>query len=39
MSMGLSVRSVQTRTLVAEGMDHAAIALQYYEPPLISIIP
>ena len=37
--MGLSVRSVQTRSLITEGMDHAAIAQQYYEPPLINIIP
>lgn len=39
LAMGLSVRSVQTRTLITEGMDHAAIAQQYYEPPLINIIP
>ena len=37
--MGLSIRPVQTRTLMTEGMDHAAIAEQYYEPPLINIIP
>ena len=37
--MGLSVRSVQTRSLMTEGMDHAAIARQYYEPPLVNIIP
>ena len=39
MAMGLSMRSVQTRSLLTEGMDHAAIAQQYYEPPLINIIP
>ena len=39
LAMGLSVRSVQTRSLLTEGMDHAAIAQQYYEPPLINIIP
>lgn len=39
LTMGLSVRSVQTRSLMTEGMDHAAIAQQYYEPPLINIIP
>lgn len=39
LAMGLSVRSVQTRSLITEGMDHAAIAQQYYEPPLINIIP
>ena len=39
LAMGLSVRSVQTRSLMTEGMDHAAIAQQYYEPPLINIIP
>ena len=39
MAMGLSVRSVQTRSLMTEGMDHAAIAKQYYEPPLINVIP
>ena len=39
LAMGLSVRSVQTRSLSTEGMDHAAIAQQYYEPPLINIIP
>lgn len=38
-AMGLPVRSVQTRSLITEGMDHAAIAQQYYEPPLINIIP
>jgi len=39
LAMGLSIRSVQTRTLMTEGMDHAAIAKQYYEPPLVNIIP
>ena len=39
LAMGLSLRPVQTRTLLTEGMDHAAIAEQYYEPPLVSIIP
>ena len=39
LAMGLSLRSIQTRTLMKEGMDHAAIAEQYYEPPLINIIP
>lgn len=39
LAMGLSIRSVQTRSLMTEGMDHAAIAKQYYEPPLINIIP
>ncbi len=39
LAMGLSIRSVQTRTLMTEGMDHAAIAEQYYEAPLVNIIP
>ena len=39
LAMGLSVRSVQTRSLMTERMDHAAIAKQYYEPPLINVIP
>ncbi len=39
LAMGLSIRPVQTRSLMTEGMDHAAIAEQYYEPPLINIIP
>lgn len=38
-AMGLSVQPVNQRTLITEGMDQAAIAEQYYEPPLISIIP
>ena len=37
--MGLSLQPVQTRTLLTEGMDHAAIAEQYYEPLLVNIIP
>ena len=39
LAMGLSIRPVETRTLMTEGMDNAAIAEQYYEPPLINIIP
>lgn len=39
LAMGLSLQSVQQRTLLTEGMDQAAIAEQYYEPPLINIIP
>ncbi len=39
LAMGLSVRSIQTRSLMTDGMDHAAIAESYYEPPLINIIP
>ena len=39
LAMGLSLQPVQTRTLLTEGMDQAAIAEQYYEPPLINIIP
>ena len=39
LAMGLSIRPVQTRSLMTEGMDHAAIARQYYEPPLVNIIP
>ena len=38
-AMGLSLQSVQQRTLITDGMDQAAIAEQYYEPPLINIIP
>ena len=38
LAMGLGIRPIQTRTLMTEGMDHAAIAEQYYEPPLINII-
>ena len=33
LAMGLSVRSAQKRTLMTEGMDHAAIAEQYYDGP------
>ena len=39
LAMGLSIRPIQTRTLMTEGMDAAAVADQYYEPPLINIIP
>ena len=39
LAMGLSLQPVQQRSLLTEGMDHAAIAEQYYEPPLINIIP
>ncbi len=39
LAMGLGVRPVQTRTLMTDGMDAAAVAEQYYEPPLINIIP
>ncbi|MGM9588650.1 MAG: 4Fe-4S dicluster domain-containing protein [Faecousia sp.] len=39
LAMGLSLRPIQTRSLMTEGMGHAAIAEQYYEPPLINIIP
>ena len=39
LAMGLDIRPVQTRTLMTEGMDAAAIAEQYYEPPLVNIIP
>ena len=39
LAMGLNLRPVQTRHLMTEGMDHAAVAEQYYEPPLINIIP
>ena len=39
LAMGLNIRPLQTRHLMTEGMDHAAIAEQYYEPPLINIIP
>ena len=39
LAMGLSIRPVQTRHLMTEGMDAAAVAEQYYEPPLINIIP
>ena len=39
LAMGLSIRPVQSRHLMTEGMDAAAIAQQYYEPPLVNIIP
>lgn len=39
LAMGLDIRPIQTRSLMTEGMDAAAIAQQYYEPPLINIIP
>ncbi len=39
LAMGLNLRPIQTRHLMTEGMDQAAIAEQYYEPPLINIIP
>ena len=39
LAMGLSIRPIQTRSLMTEGMNHAAIAGQYYEPPLVNIIP
>ena len=39
MAMGLSMRPIQTRHLMTEGMDAAAVAEQYYEPPLVNIIP
>ena len=39
LAMGLSLRPADGRHLVTEGMDQAAVAQQYYEPPLINIIP
>ncbi len=39
LAMGLNIRPVQTHHLMTEGMDQAAVAEQYYEPPLINIIP
>ncbi len=39
LAMGLSLRKADGRHLVSEGMDAAAVAEQYYEPPLINIIP
>ena len=39
LAMGLNMRPIQTRHLLTEGMDAAAVAEQYYEPPLINIIP
>ena len=38
LAMGLSLRPADGRHLVSEGMDAAAVAEQYYEPPLINII-
>ncbi len=38
LAMGLSLQPVQSRRLITEGMDNAAIAEQYYEPPLINVI-
>ncbi|MBR5272246.1 MAG: 4Fe-4S dicluster domain-containing protein [Clostridia bacterium] len=39
LAMGLNIRPVQSRHLMTEGMDEAAVAEQYYTPPLINIIP
>ena len=39
LAMGLSIRPVQTHMLMTEGMEAAAVGKQYYEPPLINIIP
>ena len=39
LAMGLNTRPIQTRHLMTEGMDEAAVAEQYYTPPLINIIP
>ncbi len=39
LAMGLGIRPVQTRSLMTDGMDAAAVAQQYYEPPLVNIIP
>ena len=39
LAMGLNIRPIQTRHLMTEGMDEAAVAEQYYQPPLINIIP
>ena len=39
LAMGLNIRPVQDRHLMTEGMDEAAVAEQYYTPPLINIIP
>ena len=38
LAMGLSPLPVDSRHVITEGMDAAAIAEQYYEPPLINII-
>ena len=39
LAMGLGIRPVQSRSLMTDGMDAAAVAEQYYEPPLVNIIP
>ena len=39
LAMGLNIRPVQSRHMMTEGMDEAAVAEQYYTPPLINIIP
>ena len=39
LAMGLNIRPIQSRHLMTEGMDEAAVAEQYYQPPLINIIP
>ena len=39
LAMGLGIRPIQTRSLMTDGMDAAAGAEAYYEPPLINIIP
>ncbi len=39
LAMGLGVRPIQTRSLMTDGMDAAAVAQAYYEPPLVNIIP
>ena len=39
LAMGLGLRPSDGRHLVSEGMDAAYIAEQYYEPPLVNIIP
>ena len=38
LAMGLGLRPADGRHLVTEGMDAAAVAEQYYEPPLVNII-
>ena len=39
LAMGLGVRPIQTRSLMTDGMDAAAVAEAYYEPPLVNFIP
>ena len=39
LAMGLNLQPIQTRHLMTEGMDAATVAEQYYEPPLVNIIP